>query len=193
MALDRYVAICSPLRYAVQMNEHTCHRLAAGSWICGSIPCVVHTSLTWDLPFCSPREMNQFFCNIEQLLQLACTDTSMNRTVLFIHGGLAAFICTALILCSYFNIIATVVRTPAEKGHRKAFSTCASHLTAVFLFYGSGLLTNLMPSSRFSAETHKLVSIFYVALTPALNPIIYSLRNLEVKRALQRVIRKIQE
>ncbi|KAJ1079945.1 hypothetical protein NDU88_000168 [Pleurodeles waltl] len=188
MAWDRYVAICSPLRYTVQMNERTCHQLAAGSWICGSVPCVVHTTLTCNLQFCGHHEINQFFCNIQQLLELACTDTSLNKTVLFIHGGIAALICSTAILWSYLNIIVTILKIPSDNGHRKGFSTCASHLTVVSLFYGSGLLTNLLPSFRFPLEAHRLISVFYVALTPVLNPIIYSLRNQEVKQALRRAV-----
>uniref|UniRef100_UPI003753E857 consOR2 n=1 Tax=synthetic construct TaxID=32630 RepID=UPI003753E857 len=190
MAYDRYVAICHPLRYPVLMNPRVCLLLAAGSWLLGSLDSLIHTVLTLSLPFCGSREINHFFCEVPALLKLACADTSLNETVMFVCCVLMLLIPLSLILVSYGRILLAVLRMQSAEGRRKAFSTCSSHLTVVGLFYGAAIYMYLQPKSYHSPEQDKVVSLFYTILTPMLNPLIYSLRNKEVKGALRRVLGK---
>ncbi|XP_075774271.1 olfactory receptor 10A4-like [Pelodiscus sinensis] len=188
MAYDRYMAICNPLRYPDIITRRACWQLAGASWFVGFPVAMVQTMWIFSLPFCGPNRVNHYFCDTPPLLQLACADTSLfeiealSATVLFI---MFPFL---LILASYTRIITAILRMPSEEGRRKTFSTCSSHLVVVTLFYGTGISTYFQPKSSYSPDTKKLLSLSYTVVTPMLNPIIYSLRNKEVKGALRRTL-----
>uniref|UniRef100_A0A8C8SMQ8 Olfactory receptor n=1 Tax=Pelusios castaneus TaxID=367368 RepID=A0A8C8SMQ8_9SAUR len=185
MAYDRYVAICDPLHYSSTMNKRACVQLVAGTWLAGSLHSALQTALTFRLPYCGPNQLDHYFCDVPPLLKLACADTSMNEAVLLANVGVVALCSLALILGSYIWIISAVLQMNSEEGRRKAFSTCAAHLTVVVLLYGPCILLYIQPTS--SHPLRKVAAIFYTAVTPALNPIIYTLRNEEIKRTLRRV------
>ncbi|XP_024056594.1 olfactory receptor 10A7-like [Terrapene carolina triunguis] len=186
MAYDRYVAICHPLRYVAIMERRSCVWLVAGSWLSGIPVSFIQTTLVFTSPFCGPNKINHFFCDVAPVLQLVCADTSRNEmsnitvTVVFLA------IPFTLILISYTCIIATVLKMSSPGSRHRAFSTCSSHLVVVTLFYGSGMVMYLRPRSSHTTENDKLLSLFYTVVTPMLNPVIYSLRNEEVKGALRR-------
>ncbi|XP_004585629.3 olfactory receptor 10AG1-like [Ochotona princeps] len=190
MAYDRYVAICSPLHYPVLMNHKMCVQLAVGSWVTG-IP--VQIGQTWQifsLPFCNSNLINHFFCDIPPILKLACGDTLVHEVSVYVVVMLVAAVPFMLILASYSKIICTILRLPTAKGRAKAFSTCSSHLLVVVLFFGSATITYLRPKSSHSAGTDKLLSLFYTAVTPMFNPMIYSFRNKDVIAALRKMFLK---
>ncbi|XP_050791443.1 olfactory receptor 10A7-like [Gopherus flavomarginatus] len=188
MAYDRCVAICYPLRYNTLMNQPVCRKIVGGVWVIGVPVSLLQAVWIFNLPFCGSSQVNHFFCDAPAVLKLVCTDTynyemqAIGSTLLFL---IFPFV---LILVSYVRILTTILRMPSAEGRRKAFSTCSSHLIVVTLFYGSGSLVYLRPKSSYSPDVKKLLSLFYTVLTPMLNPIIYSLRNNEVKGALKRVI-----
>ncbi|KAM9119079.1 olfactory receptor 10A2-like [Pangshura tecta] len=190
MAYDRYVAICKPLHYPVIMNRKVSTGLAAGSWLSGFLMSFGHTSMVFTLPFCRSHEINHFFCDIPPLLKLACGDTSRNEMAVFIMAFFFVIFPFMSILMSYICIISTILRMPSGKGRRKSFSTCSSHLMVVAVFYGSACIMYLKPNSSYSPETDKFLSLFYTVITPMLNPIIYSLRNKEVKGAFWRMMQR---
>uniref|UniRef100_A0A452GGL8 Olfactory receptor n=1 Tax=Gopherus agassizii TaxID=38772 RepID=A0A452GGL8_9SAUR len=181
MAYDRYVAICRPLHYPVVMNRKVATGLAAGSWLTGLLLSFSHTSVVFTLPFCRSHEINNFFCDIPPLLKLACGDTSHNEMAVFMVALFFVSFPFVLILMSYISIISTILKMPSGAGRTKSFSTCSSHLIVVMLFYGSSAIMYLKPNSSSSPDTDKFLSLSYTVLTPMLNPIIYSLRNKEVK------------
>ncbi|XP_069057634.1 olfactory receptor 1G1-like [Pleurodeles waltl] len=186
MAYDRYVAICSPLRYMTIMNKTVCIQLSAGSWIIGIMDALPHTILISKFSFCDSHTINHFFCDLTALINISCTDTQMIETYTVILGVILALLTFFPIITSYVNIIAAILKIQSAKGRGKAFSTCASHLTVVILFYGSLCSTYLRPISRYSIKTNKILSLTYTALTPLFNPIIYSLKNEEFKNALKK-------
>ncbi|XP_065271755.1 olfactory receptor 10A2-like [Emys orbicularis] len=188
MAYDRYVAICKPLHYSVVMNRKVSTGLAAGCWLTGLLLSFSHTSVVFTLPFCRSHEINHFFCDIPPLLKLACGDTSRNEIAVFMVALFFVSFPFVLILMSYISIISTILKMPSGAGRRKSFSTCSSHLMVVMLFYGSGAIMYLKPNSSYSPDTDKFLSLSYTVLTPMLNPIIYSLRNKEVKGAFWRIM-----
>ncbi|XP_071470059.1 olfactory receptor 5V1-like [Marmota flaviventris] len=192
MAYDRYIAICKPLRYSVIMNKALYNQLAASCWTGGFLNSVVHTVLTFRLPFCGNNQINYFFCDIPPLLILSCGDTSGNELVLLSIGvfiGWTPFLCIVL---SYLYIISTILRIHSSEGRCKAFSTCASHLVIVLLYYGSAIFTYVRPISSYSLEKDRLISVLYSVVTPMLNPIIYTLRNKDIKEAMKTIGRKWQ-
>ncbi|XP_053459133.1 olfactory receptor 5V1 [Nycticebus coucang] len=187
MAYDRYIAICKPLRYSVIMNKTLYSQLAASCWTGGFLNSVVHTVLTFRLPFCGNNQINYFFCDIPPLLILSCGDTSINELALLCIGvfiGWTPFLCIVL---SYLYIISTILRIHSSEGRKKAFSTCASHLIVVLLYYGSAIFTYVRPISAYSLEKDRLISVLYSVVTPMLNPIIYTLRNKDIKEAMKTV------
>ncbi|XP_067388872.1 olfactory receptor 5V1-like [Emydura macquarii macquarii] len=189
MAYDRYLAICHPLRYAALMGRRTCLWLAVASWICGVFNSALHTGLTSVLPFCASRHIAHLFCDVPQLLKLSCSDTSLNRVVLLAVTmllGASPFLC---IVVSYGAIIRAVLQIRSAQAQRKAFSTCTSHLAVVTLFYTTCTFNYNQPSSRHPLYIDTLASVLYNVVTPMLNPIIYCLRNKEVKAALKHAIR----
>ncbi|XP_074083807.1 olfactory receptor 5B12-like [Macrotis lagotis] len=187
MAYDRYEAVCKPLYYTTSMTSGVCVALAIGSYVCGFLQSCVHTSCTFSLSFCSSNVIHHFFCDIPPLLALSCSDIHINELVVFILGGLTVFFILLVILTSYLFIFIAILRMHSAESRQKAFSTCASHLTAVFIFFGTIIFMYLQPNSSHSMDTDKMASVFYATVIPMLNPLVYSLRNKEVKSAFRKV------
>ncbi|XP_040187939.1 olfactory receptor 5V1-like [Rana temporaria] len=190
MAYDRFVAICRPLHYNTIMNKTLCAGLAAGAWSMCFMNSAVHVVLTFQLPYCKSHHVNHFFCEMPPFFRLSCRDTLRNEIAMYISAGIIAMCSFWLTLISYIHIISTILKINSTQGRHKAFSTCASHLTEVALYYGTIMFVYLRPRSIYSTETDKTVSILYTAVTPMLNPIIYSMRNKEVKKAVKRAHKK---
>ncbi|KAM9216050.1 olfactory receptor 2A1/2A42-like [Dugong dugon] len=190
MSYDRYVAICHPLRYSAVMSWKLCITLAITSWSCGSLLALVHVVLILRLPFCGPHEINHFFCEILSVLRLACVDTWLNQVVIFAACVFILVGPLCLVLVSYTCILFAILRIQSGEGQRKAFSTCSSHLCVVGLFFGSAIVTYMAPKSSHPEEQKKVLFLFYSIFNPMLNPLIYSLRNAEVKGALRRALCK---
>ncbi|XP_065270300.1 olfactory receptor 10A7-like isoform X2 [Emys orbicularis] len=188
MAYDRYVAICHPLRYNILMNQRVCRKMVGGAWVIGVPVSLLQAAWIFNLPFCGTNEVNHFFCDAPPVLKLVCADTYLYEMQAVASTFLFLMFPFMLIVVSYVCILTTILRMPSAEGRRKTFSTCSSHLIVVTLFYGSGSLVYLRPKSSYSPDIKKLLSLFYTVLTPMLNPIIYSLRNSDVKGALRRVI-----
>ncbi|XP_058052081.1 olfactory receptor 5AR1-like [Ahaetulla prasina] len=184
MAYDRYVAICNPLLYVVTMSPKMCSVMVAGSYLIGLVNAVTQTASTFQLSFCGSNVINHFFCDVPPLLSLSCTDTSINEMVLFIFATILGIFTSTEIMVSYAFILTAILRINSTEGKQKAFSTCASHLAAVIIFYGTAVFMYLRPSSSYVLDQDKWASIFYTIVIPMLNPLIYSLRNKEVKNAL---------
>lgn len=185
MALDRYVAVCHPLRYTIIMNHHVCMRIAAATWTLSFLVSVVPLKLSLP-PLCGPFVINHIFCEPPVLLHMICSDTSLNELIMLLSGVSTLMLPFLLILVSYGHIIGAVIRIRTAGGRRKAFSTCSSHLTVVTIYYGTGMFMYMRPKSSYSPETDKYISVFYAVINPMLNPIIYSFRNNEVKESLMR-------
>ncbi|XP_007934922.1 olfactory receptor 5C1 [Orycteropus afer afer] len=186
MAYDRYVAIGNPLLYTTAMSRHLCLALLGASGLGGTVSAFVHTTFTFRLSFCRSREVNSFFCDIPPLLAISCSDTSLNELLLFAVCGFIQMATGLAIVASYGLITGAVIRMRSAEGRQKAASTCGSHLTAVAMLYGTLIFMYLRPSSSYALDTDKMASLFYTLVIPALNPLIYSLRNKEVKEALRR-------
>ncbi|XP_032160679.1 olfactory receptor 2A1/2A42-like [Mustela erminea] len=190
MSYDRYVAICHPLRYSAIMSWRGCFTLVTTSWACGSLLALVHVALILRLPFCGPHEVNHFFCEILSVLKLACADTQLNKVVIFVACMFILVGPLCLVLVSYSRILLAIIRIQSGEGRRKAFSTCSSHLCVVGLFFGSAIVMYMAPKSHHPEEQQKILFLFYSLFNPMLNPLIYSLRNAEVKNALRRAMCK---
>ncbi|XP_055442593.1 olfactory receptor 12-like [Bubalus kerabau] len=190
MAYDRFVAICSPLRYPISMRPSVCALLMLGCYCGGSFNSILQASFTFTLPFCSPNHINHFFCDVLPLLKLACADTMINELVLFSICGLIIVGTILVVLVSYGYITVTILRMRSGGGRHKLFSTCGSHMTAVSLLYGTIFVMYAQPGALQSMEQGKVVSVFYTLVIPMLNPLIYSLRNKDVKDALWRLGQK---
>ena len=190
MAYDRYVAICNPLLYPLLMNSRLCVQLATGCWVSGVPVHIVLTYQIFSLPFCGSNQLNHFFCDIPPVLKLACGDTLLTETLVYVVAVLVVTVPFMLILGSYVRIIETILKLPSATGRAKAFSTCSSHLMVVALFFGSGLITYLRPKSSHSIGMDKFLSLFYTIVTPMFNPMIYCLRNKEVMVALRKFLLK---
>ncbi|XP_058546638.1 olfactory receptor 5W2-like [Neofelis nebulosa] len=188
MAYDRYAAICNPLLYTIAMSRRICIQLVALAYIVGFVDSAIHTGCTFRLAFCNSNIINHFFCDIPPLLSLSSSDTSINEIVMFTFIGCVVGCSVITVLLSYTYIIMTILRMNSPEGRRKAFSTCASHLTAVAIFHGTLLFMYFRPSSSYSMDTDKMASVFYTVVIPMLNPLIYSLRNKDVKGALKKII-----
>ncbi|XP_053781051.1 olfactory receptor 10A3 [Desmodus rotundus] len=190
MAYDRFAAICHPLSYPMIMNKSVFMKLVMFSWVSGIMVATVQTSWVFSFPFCGPNEINHISCETPAVLELACEDTFLFEIYAVTGTVLAVMVPFFLILLSYIRILSAILKMPSTTGRQKAFSTCASHLTSVTLFYGTASMTYLQPKSGYSPETKKLMSLAYSLLTPLLNPLIYSLRNSEMKRALMKLWRR---
>ncbi|XP_078502819.1 olfactory receptor 5A2-like [Lissotriton helveticus] len=188
MAYDRYVAICNPLLYTSIINSRVCFRLVSLAFAGSVLSSVVMSANTISLTFCGPNKINHFFCNFLPLIQLSCNDATGRVIGLLIVVIAVGFVSFSTILISYVYILSTILRIRSTTGRSKTFSTCASHLTVVCLFYGTGLIMYVQPSTSYSQEQDKAVSVFYTVLIPMLNPLIYSLRNKEVKQALRKAM-----
>ncbi|XP_017359234.1 olfactory receptor 6N1 [Cebus imitator] len=191
MAYDRYLAICRPLHYPTLMTLTLCAEIAIGCWLGGLAGPVVEIALISCLPFCGPNRIQHIFCDIPPMLSLACTDTSINVLVDFVINSCKILATFLLILCSYVQIICTVLRIPSAAGKRKAFSMCASHLTVVLIFYGSILFMYVRLKKSYLLDYDRALAVVYSVLTPFLNPFIYSLRNKEIKEAVRRQLKRI--
>lgn len=190
MAYDRYVAICNPLRYPVIMNRQVCVQMATASWATGSLTALLETSFALQVPLCG-NLIDHFTCEILAVLKLACTSSLLMDMILLVVSVLLLPIPTLLICISYVFILSTILRISSAEGRSKAFSTCGAHLTVVILYYGAALSMYLKPSSSGSQERDKIIALLYGVLTPMLNPIIYSLRNKEVKDAVKKMLGKM--
>ncbi|XP_052021770.1 olfactory receptor 12-like [Apodemus sylvaticus] len=192
MAYDRFSAICSPFLYTVHMSQPACIRLVAGSYVCGCINSMIQTGFTFSLRFCGENRLDHFFCDVPALIKISCVDTFVNEIVLFILSALIIISTITIILISYAYILSTVLKIPSTHGRSKTFSTCGSHIAVVSLFYGTVFFMYAQPGSISSPEKSKIVAVFYTLIIPMLNPLIYSLRNTEVKNALKKtLLRKI--
>ncbi|XP_012668623.1 olfactory receptor 1038-like [Otolemur garnettii] len=190
MAYDRYVAICNPLLYMVVMSQKVCMRLVSGPYLYSFSVALLHTVVTFQLIYCGPNIINHFYCDDVPLMALACSDTSLKEILIFIFAGFNMISSLTTVLISYLYIVAAILRIRSAEGRCKAFSTCASHLTAVTIFYGTLIFMYLQPKSNHSLDTDKMASVFYTIIIPMLNPMIYSLRNQEVKNALRKAIER---
>ncbi|KAM6168196.1 olfactory receptor-like protein OLF3 [Erethizon dorsatum] len=187
MAYDRYVAVCKPLRYSVIMHAGLRSKLAITSWVSGSMNSLLHTAITFQLPMCTNRTIDHVSCEILAVVRLACVDTSSNEMMIMVSSIVLLMTPFFLALLSYIQIISTILKVQSREGRRKAFHTCASHLTMVALCYGTIIFTYIQPHSSPSVLQEKLISLFYAVLMPMLNPMICSVRNKEVKGAWQKL------
>ncbi|XP_031229355.1 olfactory receptor-like protein OLF2 [Mastomys coucha] len=190
MAYDRYKAISEPLMYAVDMSSRFCYQLLAGVYVLALIDTLMHTIITFRLCFCRSNEINHFFCDLPPILLLSCSDTHVNELALFVFSGFVELCTISGLLVSYCYIITSVLKINSDEGRFKAFSTCASHLTAVAIFQGTLFFMYFRPSSSYSLDQDKTASLFYTLVIPMLNPLIYSLRNKDVKEALYKLRNK---
>ncbi|XP_029140002.1 olfactory receptor 6B1-like [Protobothrops mucrosquamatus] len=188
MSYDRYVAICKPLHYVSVMNGKLCLHMAAGSWVTGFIASTITIILMSRLVFCGPNEIDHFFCDTYPIMQLSCSNTLLLRILILTFVSLFTLPPFTLTLLSYTYIISTILKIPSTIGKQKAFSTCSSHLIVVTIYYGSITVAYTLPDLNSLSDWNKLISAFYTILTPLINPLIYSLRNKEVKNSLQRSI-----
>ncbi|XP_076988332.1 olfactory receptor 13C7-like [Tamandua tetradactyla] len=194
MAFDRYVAICNPLRYPIIMSKASYVPMAAGSWIAGGVDSVVQTSLAMRLPFCWDNVINHFTCEILAVLKLACADISVNVIIMRFTTVIFLVVPVLFIFISYVFILSTILRIPSAGGRQKAFSTCSAHLTVVVIFYGTIFFMYANPKAKDSSGsdkeefTDKIISLFYGVVTPMVNPLIYSLRNKDVKAAVKNML-----
>uniref|UniRef100_A0A8C4VWV2 Olfactory receptor n=1 Tax=Gopherus evgoodei TaxID=1825980 RepID=A0A8C4VWV2_9SAUR len=184
MAYDRYIAICNPLLYMTIMNKHVCSWMVVASWVGGFVHSMVQTLLIVQLPFCGPNEIDHYFCDVHPLLKLACTDTFIIGIMVVANSGMISLTSFVVLVVSYIVILASL-RSHSSKECLKALSTCASHITVVILNFGPCIFIYLRPSTTFSED--KMVTVFYTIITPMLNPLIYTLRNEEVKNAMRKL------
>ncbi|XP_062045825.1 LOW QUALITY PROTEIN: olfactory receptor 2T2-like [Lepus europaeus] len=188
MAYESYVAACRLLQYPLLMNRRVCLFMVVSSWVSGSLDGFMLSPVTMSFPYCGPREINHFFCEIPAVLKLSCTDTSLYETLMYACWMLMLLISLSVISVSYTHILITVHRMNSAKGQHKAFTTCSSHIMVVGIFYGAAFYTNVLPHSYHTPEKDKVVFVFYTILTPMLNPLIYSLRNKDVDEALRKAL-----
>ncbi|XP_053254672.1 olfactory receptor 1020-like [Podarcis raffonei] len=190
MAYDRYVAICNPLLYPVVMSRKVCIWLVLASYLAGCANGMIHTNTTFRLPFCGSNVINHFFCDVPLILKLACSNTMLNHILLFVISSLIGLCSFLTILISYIYILITIRRISSSEGRKKTLSTCGSHMMAVTLFYTTILFIYLKPTSSDADAQDQVAAVFYTVVIPMVNPLIYSLRNKEVKAALKRIVRK---
>ncbi|XP_058383391.1 olfactory receptor 5A1-like [Diceros bicornis minor] len=187
MAYDRYVAIGSPLQYSAIMAPGLCQKMVAGAYGSGFLGSLVQTVSCFHLYYCGPNIIQNFYCDVTQIISLSCSDAYISQMILFLESIFVGFGSFCVIILSYAFIVASILKLSSIKGSAKAFNTCASHLVVVTIFYGTSLFMYLHPSSNHSKMQNKVLCVFYIILIPMLNPLIYSLRNKEIKEALKRM------
>ena len=190
MAYDRYAAVCKPLHYTTTMTTGVCARLVIGSYVYGFLIASLHIRETFSLSFCKSNVVHHFFCDVLAVMTLSCSDRQISELILVIVASFNIVFALLVILISYLFIFVTILKMHSAEGYQKALSTCASHLTAVSIFYGTIIFMYLQPSSSHSMDTDKIASVFYTMVIPMLNPLVYSLRNKEVKNAFKKVAEK---
>uniref|UniRef100_A0A8C3JQ54 Olfactory receptor n=1 Tax=Calidris pygmaea TaxID=425635 RepID=A0A8C3JQ54_9CHAR len=188
MSYDRYVAICKPLHYGTLLGSRACVHMAAAAWGTGFLNALLHTASTFSIPLCQDNVLEQFFCEIPQILKLSCSDSYLREAGLIVVSACLGFGCFVFIVVSYVQIFRAVLRIPSEQGRHKAFSTCLPHLAVVSLFFSTGIFSYLKPPSITSPTLNLMVSVLYSVVPPAMNPLIYSMRNKEIKDALKKWI-----
>ena len=188
MAYDRYMAICFPLHYTILMSHPICIKMVTVCWFISIAGALIYTVFTMHLPYCGPYKINHFFCEVPAVLKLACADTSLNDQLDFILGFILLLIPLSFILVSYVRIFVSILSIRSPQGRLKSFSTCASHITVVTMFYGPAMIMYMRPGSWYDPERDKKLALFYNVVSAFLNPIIYSLRNKDVKRAFLKVL-----
>uniref|UniRef100_A0A8D1BUC7 Olfactory receptor n=1 Tax=Sus scrofa TaxID=9823 RepID=A0A8D1BUC7_PIG len=190
MAYDRFAAVCKPLHYTTTMTTGVCAWLAIGSYVYGFLNASIHVRDTFSLSFCRSNLVHHFFCDIPAVMALSCSDRHISELILVVVASFNIFFALLVILVSYLFIFITTLKMHSIEGYLKALSTCASHLTAVSIFYGTVIFMYLQASPRHSTDTDKIASVFYGMVIPTLNPLVYSLRNKEVKNAFKKVVEK---
>ncbi|KAM9367178.1 olfactory receptor 14J1-like [Phaethornis superciliosus] len=188
MSYDRYVAICKPLHYGTLLGSRACVHMAAAAWGTGFLTALLHTANTFSLPLCQGNALDQFFCEIPQILKLSCSHSYLREIWVVVIGCSFGFVCFVSIVVSYVEIFRAVLRIPSEQGRHKAFSTCLPHLAVVSLFISTGIFANLKPPSISSPSLDLVVAFLYSVVPPAVNPLIYSMRNQELKGAVWKLI-----
>ncbi|XP_035170156.1 olfactory receptor 14J1-like [Oxyura jamaicensis] len=188
MAYDRYVAICQPLHYGSLLGSRACAQMAAAAWGAGFLNAVLHTANTFSLPLCQDNSVDQFFCQIPQIVMLSCSDAYLREVELLVFSFSFVFGCFIFIVVSYVQIFRAVLRMPSEQGRHKAFSTCLPHLVVVSLFVSTDMFAYLKPPSISSPSLDIVVAVLYSVVPPAVNPLIYSMRNRELNDALRRLM-----
>ncbi|XP_057900753.1 olfactory receptor 14A16-like [Melospiza georgiana] len=188
MCYDRYVSICKPLQYGTLLGSRACAHMAAAAWASAFLNALLHTANTFSLPLCKGNALGQFFCEIPQILKLSCSKSYHRELGLLVVGASLAFGCFVFMVFSYVQILRAVLRIPSEQGRHKAFSTCLPHLAVVSLFISTGFFAYLKPSSISSPPLDLALSVLYSVVPPTLNPLIYSLRNQELKAAVWRLM-----
>ncbi|XP_011948664.1 PREDICTED: olfactory receptor 10T2-like [Cercocebus atys] len=188
MGYDRYVAICNPLNYTLIVSRATCMQLVLASSFCGFLISMIVSILVFSVPFCASNRINHFFCDISPVIKLGCTDTNLKEMIVFFLSILVLLVPLVLIFISYVFIVSTILKISSVEGQCKAFATCASHLTVVVIHYGCASFIYLRPTSLYSSDKDQLVAVTYTVITPLLNPLVYTLRNKEVKTALRKVL-----
>ncbi|XP_002931041.2 olfactory receptor 5B2 [Ailuropoda melanoleuca] len=187
MAYDRYAAVCKPLHYTSTMTTGVCACLTIGCYVCGFLNASIHVGNTFSLSFCKSNLVHHFFCDIAAVMALSCSDNHVSEVVLVYVSSFNVFFALLVIIISYLFLFITILKMQSAQGHQKALSTCASHLSAVSIFYGTIIFMYLQPSSSHSMDTDKIASMFYTMVIPMLNPVVYSLRNKDVKNAFKKV------
>ncbi|KAM6107551.1 olfactory receptor 14J1-like [Phoenicopterus ruber ruber] len=192
MSYDRYVAICKPLHYGTLLGSRACAHMAAAAWGSGFLNAVLHTANTFSLPLCQGNALDQFFCEIPHILKLSCSDSDYLREVgLLVFSVCLGFVCFVFIVVSYVQIFRAVLRIPSEQGRHKAFSTCLPHLAVLSLFVSTSFFAHLKPPSTSSPSLDLVVAVLYSVVPPAVNPLIYSLRNKDLTEALRKLIQSV--
>ena len=190
MAYDRFVAVCNPLRYNTTMTASMCTCMAVGLYFCGFLNASIHTGNIFRLYFCRSNVVHHFFCDVPAVMALSCSDKLISELILHTVASFSIMFALLVILISYLFIFTTILNMHSAEGYQKASATCTSHLTTVSIFYGTGIFMYSQPSSSHSMDTDKIASVFYTMVIPMLNPLVYSLRNKEVKNAFKKLVKK---
>ncbi|XP_063178314.1 olfactory receptor 14A16-like [Chroicocephalus ridibundus] len=188
MAYDRYIAICKPLHYGSLLGSRACVHMAAAAWGSGFLNALLHTANTFSIPLCQGNGLDQFFCEIPQILKLSCSQSYLREVELIVFSACLFFVCFVFIVVSYVQIFRAALKIPLQQGRHKAFSTCLPHLAVVSLFISTGMVAHLKPPSVSSPSLNVVMAVVYSVVPPAVNPLIYSMRNRELKDALKKLI-----